>query len=379
MSEQRGQESGGTPFAPPGGPRRVPDTGRVADEARPSVEVTSPYASPTPRASSPYDPPAPSGQPGPSAAPGVPPQHAGYGYGHGAPFAPPAPAGSAAPFGAAPYPATPPVYGVPAAYGSPAYGAPAAYGPPSYGAPAGYSQPSYGAPAYLGPAYGYGMPVAAPTDGLAIASLVTSVGGLVVLGGIPGPIGVGLGIGALRRIRRRGTKGRGMAIAGVVVGAVSTLVCVGWVWLAVWASSNPDVASGLAFEEDLPDYTLRSDLVVGDCLQEYPGSWDLGTADPVDCSTEHALEIVAVLPLPGPVDTFADPADAGYDRAFAECTALIERAAPGLLDEWVVWTDVSFPHPDDWAAGATTAYCAVATDYPELRGSVLDGSVTGPA
>ncbi len=152
---------------------------------------------------------------------------------------------------------------------------------------------------------------------------------------------------------------------------------VGWVWLAVWASSNPDVVSGLV-EDELPDYTLRSDLVVGDCLREYPDSWDLGTADPVDCAEAHALEIVAVLPLSGPVDSSAVPADAGYDRGFAECTAQIERAAPGLLDESTVWTDVSFPHPDDWSAGATTAYCAVATDDPELRGSVLDGSVTGP-
>ena len=67
MSEQSGQEFGGTPFAPPGGPRRTPDTGRMADEPRPSVEVTSPYAPPNPGAASPYAPPVPSGQPGPSA------------------------------------------------------------------------------------------------------------------------------------------------------------------------------------------------------------------------------------------------------------------------------------------------------------------------
>ncbi|NKY40487.1 DUF4190 domain-containing protein, partial [Cellulomonas septica] len=197
-----------------------------------------------------------------------------------------------------------------------------------------------------------------------------------LLGGVPGPVGLGLGIGALRRIRRRGTRGRGMAIAGVVVGAVSTLVFVGWVWLAVWAASNPEFASDASAE--LPDYTLRSDLVVGDCLEEYPNALDLGTAGPVDCGQPHALEIVAVLPLSAPVDTYADPSDAGYDEGFAECAAQIDRAAPELLDEWTVWTDVSFPHPDDWATGATSAYCAVATDYPDLQGSVLDGTVTAP-
>lgn len=277
-------------------------------------------------------------------------------------YPPPAGYGQAAPF------VQPPAYGSPAPYGAPqpSYGPPAAFGgPPAYGMPG-------------GPVFGYGGVVEPPTDGLAIASLVTSIAGLLVLGGAPGPVGVGLGIGALRRIRRRGTKGRGMAIAGVIVGAVSTLVCIGWVWLAVWASSNPVVASGLAFHDEIPDYTLRSDLVVGDCLREYPDSWDLGTAEPVDCGEAHAMEIVAVLPLSGPVDSSSDPTDAGYSQGFAECSAQIERDAPGMLDEWTVWTDVSFPHPDDWSAGATTAYCALATDSPSLRGSVLDGSVTGP-
>lgn len=104
----------------------------------------------------------------------------------------------------------------------------------------------------------------------------------------------------------------------------------------------------MAFGDELPDCTLRSDLVAGDCLREYPNSWDLGTADPVDCGEPHALEIVSVLPL------------------------------SGLLDERVVWTDVSFPYPDDWSAGATAVYCAVATDVPQLQGSVLDATVTGP-
>ncbi|WP_421734960.1 DUF4190 domain-containing protein [Cellulomonas sp.] len=360
MSEQTGHEPSGTPFALPGGPRPAVDVARVVDEPRSSAEATSPYAPPSTGAASPFGPPAAPqpflpaplyGQPGPYAQPGMYPPAAAYGQ-------------------AAPY-AQPPAYGSPAPYGAPQ---------PSYGGPAAYGGPQpYGTPGASGPFFGYGGVVEPPTDGLAIASLVTSIAGLLVLGGAPGPVGVGLGIGALRRIRRRGTKGRGMAIAGVVVGAVSTLVCIGWVWLAVWASSGPPgVVGDFAYGDELPDYTLRSDLVVGDCLGEYPNSWDLGTADPVGCGEAHALEIVAVLPLSGPVDASADPADAGFDRAFEQCAEQIERAAPGLLDEWTVWTDVSFPHPGDWSEGATTAYCAVATDSPSLRGSVLDGSVTGP-
>ncbi|AEE46352.1 DUF4190 domain-containing protein [Cellulomonas fimi] len=364
MSEHTGNESGGTPFAPPAGRRLEPDAGRAADPhppaaaspyAPPAAPPSTPYGAPTPYASGPGTAPFPSpphGQPGAYAPP------AGYaapaGYGQPAPaaaYSPPAPAGDAPPgtYGAQP-PGAPPASG----------------GPPSYAAPAPYGVP-----------FGYGAPITPPTEGLATASLATSVGGLLVLGGLPGPVGVGLGIAALRRIRRRGTKGRGMAIAGVVVGAVSTLVFGGLVWLAVWAWSNPDV-TGLTLDDELPDYTLRSDLEVGDCLREYPGSYDLGSADPVDCSEPHALEIVSVLPMTSPIDSYAEPPDPGYAEGFTQCAARIERSAPGLVDEWVVWTDVSYPHPDDWESGAQTAYCAVATELPDLRGSVLDGTVTGP-
>lgn len=383
MSEHTGNEPGGTPFAPPAGRRPEPDARQAA--GTPPPVAASPYAPPAATPTAPYG--APASYPSVPAAASFPPPP------HGQPGTYPA-AGAYAP---ATGHAVPPGYAAPSGYGQPTPAPAAAYGPP---APAGYAPPgtygaqppgappAYGAPAYGGPQpyagptpvgapFGYGAPITPPTEGLATASLATSVGGLLVLGGLPGPVGVGLGIAALRRIRRRGTRGRGMAVAGVVVGVVSTLVFGGLVWLAVWAWSNPEV-TGVALDGELPDYTLRSDLEVGDCLREYPNSYDLGSADPVDCSEPHALEIVSVLPMTSPIDSFAEPADPGYDEGFTQCTARIERGAPGLVDEWVVWTDVSYPHPDDWESGARSAYCAVATDFPDLRGSVLDGTVTGP-
>ena len=132
-------------------------------------------------------------------------------------------------------PDRPPTYGSlttaygdtqPAAYGSPQ----AAYGysqPPAFGSPQapayGYSpSPAYGypAPAGYGPVWG-----AAPqaTEALAIASLVTGLAGLLVMMGLPGIVAIGLGVAALRNIARKGTKGRGLAIAGIVVGGLSTL------------------------------------------------------------------------------------------------------------------------------------------------------------
>lgn len=124
---------------------------------------------------------------------------------------PPPPAG---------YPPPPP-YGAAPGY-TPEYGLPG-YGVPGYG-PAGYAPPGYPAPGYPAqgyPPYGaYGAP-APRTNNFAIAALVTSVISLCGLGSIAGIV---FGVVALNQIKVSGESGRGMAIAGIVVGAVTLLL-----------------------------------------------------------------------------------------------------------------------------------------------------------
>jgi hypothetical protein len=64
------------------------------------------------------------------------------------------------------------------------------------------------------------------TNGLAIASLVVSLT-------CCGPIGMILGFVALSQIKKSGEQGRGMAIAGVVIGILSSVVAVGWIVISV--------------------------------------------------------------------------------------------------------------------------------------------------
>lgn len=128
----------------------------------------------------------------------------------------------------------------------PGYGQPG-YGQPGYGQP-GYGQPAYGQPGYPPPpqepvqpaydpygqapaqqpygyyAYGYGAP--APTNGLAIASLVVSI--LSAVGiclcffpGLLGAVGAILGHVARRQIRTRGEQGAGLALSGIIVGWIA--------------------------------------------------------------------------------------------------------------------------------------------------------------
>ena len=127
--------------------------------------------------------------------PGRPPQPAPGAY-------PPPPAQGAYP------PAAQGAY--PPAYGAPAQGAP---GQP-YGQP-----PAYGAAYGAAPAYGYG---AQPkTNVLAIVSLIASIVGFIGILPIIGSIaGVITGHISLNQLKSNGENGRGMALAGTIVGYV---------------------------------------------------------------------------------------------------------------------------------------------------------------
>lgn len=150
-----------------------------------------------------------------------------------------------------------PVPPYPAAPGFAQPGAPdPGYAPPGYPQP-GYPQPGYPPPGYPPPGYpqmGYPPPGSPPpgypppypggypyaydpyaqappagTNGKAIAALVTSLAGLLLCG-LPSIVGMILGIIALRETRETGQDGHGLALAGVLVGA---LAIAGWLLYVV--------------------------------------------------------------------------------------------------------------------------------------------------
>lgn len=114
--------------------------------------------------------------------------------------------------------------GQPGQYGQPSQGqyGQAQYGqgqygqaqyPPQYGqAPGPYAQSGYA---------GYGYTGSGGTNGLATASLVCALGGLII--GLSAPVAIGLAIAALVQIKKRNQDGKGMAIAGLVIGSLITI------------------------------------------------------------------------------------------------------------------------------------------------------------
>ncbi len=123
------------------------------------------------------------------------------------------------PSGSPPPMPPPPGFQQPPAYGGPPYP------PPGYGPPSGYPGGYYPGPDYPG---GYGpqggFPGAAQpgTNGLAIASLISSFAGVFCcVGSIAAIV---LGTIALDQIKRNRQEGYGLAVAGIVIGIAGLVV-----------------------------------------------------------------------------------------------------------------------------------------------------------
>lgn len=99
-------------------------------------------------------------------------------------------------------------------------------------------------------------PGPARANGLALASLICSIAGFCVLflGGLAGVV---LGAFALRRSRDPRVGGRGMAIAGIIIGLLSILTSVlgtGGIYFGIragWRASEPPRRAARQFVQDL--------------------------------------------------------------------------------------------------------------------------------
>jgi len=251
-------------------------------------------------------------------------------------------------------------------------------------------------PPYGGQPYGYPPYAAPPTEGMAIASFVTSLAGLLFLGGVPGPVGLGLGIAALRRIKVNGKSGRGWAIAGIAIGAagiLSMLALIAYIVFVValigsastssgfWEEVGQGIEEGLedgstgTADGQLPDYTIRTDLTAGTCLTTYAWEYDMADTSPVDCAEQHEAEVVGLIEMSGPVSLNAsDDLDMAYNEAWDACDNLMDGLVPSYFADGDI--ELYYPHPDDFAAGVTSAYCVYYSDGPAMTGSATAGTLS---
>ena len=202
------------------------------------------------------------------------------------------------------------------------------------------SQPQFAAPDEPFYAPGWHTP-RPPTEPLAIASLATAVVGL-------GPVGVGLGIAALLRTRRLGTRGRGLALAGIVVGAVWTLVALALAAMAVMMAigSRP-------LPRDVPraqDAHARQ-LVAGNCVDPLPADGNIDLVHVVPCAKPHAALVITQYAFE-PDATW--PGQAAADRRVATaCQLSAAESAAGLTP--LTWA----PTAESWRHGDRTGLCLI--------------------
>jgi hypothetical protein len=214
------------------------------DEGTPDSGDTSPESEGQGGESSP--PPAGEQPGGPSYPPPPPPQppadQPGHGQGYGEPgYGDP---GQGQGYGQPPYGQ---------GYEQPGYGQPPyaqGYGQPGHEQPGygqGYPQPGYPQPGYGQPPYGYGQQPgygSAPTNGKATAALITGIASLVLafccVGALGGIAAIILGVRARNEIRDSGgrSSGDGLALAGIVTGALAILLGVAMLVLVVVSIAN---------------------------------------------------------------------------------------------------------------------------------------------
>ncbi|MEV6208859.1 DUF4190 domain-containing protein [Kitasatospora sp. NPDC051914] len=310
-----------------------PDDRAAQDEA-----FARAFAPPSPQADPPY---------------GAPPQN---------PYAPPSPFQDAVPPFGAPQDVAAQDEALARAFAPPSQTVPLSTAPPQPGLPgavppgpvppgavpvAPWGSGGWGQP---GPGYpGWQQPVGPPTawSGYAIASFVLGVLGLACCMWVGA---IAFGVAALRTVKARNERGRGLAIAGISLGGLWAVVLAVVMVLGV-VFGDRDPLDG-PYETDDTGRTSVSgvyDLAVGECFVKLGSGKgeDVTDVETVDCSEPHYGEVFANPRL----TAFVYP---GKDRVVADarksCADALFDYAP---DSWAISEDLElhffYPDQETWA------------------------------
>jgi TM2 domain-containing membrane protein YozV len=321
--------------------------GRLGTSAEPSDSFGSPYAShdSTDTPASPYASPGnpstpanpyanPSAQASPYASPGTP----------GSPYA-----DQGAPSTPYPYPGP----GSPSTPGSP-YAGPANQGAPYPSANSPYSPGgAFGGASpyspYGGPASPYGSfpQKASGTSGFAIASLVLGIFGIFAITAI---LSLVFGFLGLAKIRRTGQRGKGLAIAGIVLSGA-------WIILLIalgissgnqaQRSANGQINKG----GNLSVLSLKS----GDCFAYPTDQQEVNTVTAIPCSQAHDAQVFAQFNLSGTSSNYPTNMIQLASNGCQARTASLNKSlrTPSMSMKIV------YPQNASWITGNRTVNCVI--------------------
>lgn len=185
-----------------------------------------------------------------------------------------------------------------------------------------------------------------PTSGLAVAALVVAF--------FSGLLGLILGIVARRQVRRDETRGDGLAVAAIVIGAVRLVVEVAlgaYLVVGLITGDAGDVAEGSG---------SSGPIAVGTCAASEGDSGATTTG----CSKPHSVEVLSHL-------TVDLSSDAGRAQADAECSRQLAAFDLDTSTLPAYETDVVADGENPNGAG----FCTVSFTGGEVTGSVVAGTV----
>jgi Domain of unknown function (DUF4190)/Septum formation len=183
------------------------------------------------------------------------------------------------------------------------------------------------------------------TNGWAIAAFVLGILGGTILSVI-------FAIVALFQIRGRHQRGRGLAVAALVISAA---------WIAIIASV---IAYGLSARGKTVQAT---DLTTGDCVKDAYESQLPTRVKRVNCDRPHYGELFAVLTLPDATYPGEEPLRARGD----ECGPTFFDYAPNSPEGPTFRVALAYPTADGWANGERSVVC-VAMSKHERWSSLRD-------
>jgi hypothetical protein len=226
--------------------------------------------------------------------------------------------------------------------------------PPQDYPPQGY--PPQGHPPQGYPPQGYPPPDPG-VNGFAVASLV-----LGIIGGIL--LSVIFGIVALVQMRRRPYRGKGMAIAGLVLSGVWVLGLATVIVLAIASEADRDSSGQVTGSGSVSTEKLRP----GDCVNDLKDSDNVLSLPAVPCAQPHEGEVFATFTIPGATWPGDSQVQAAAERG---CSDRLPGYAPTVDQESV---ELVYLHPTQrsWTQGDHGVTCiAVNPDGPttgSLRG-----------
>ncbi|MGW6705748.1 DUF4190 domain-containing protein [Streptomyces sp. NPDC054956] len=218
------------------------------------------------------------------------------------------------------------------------------------------------------PPYGhpYGQPYGPPAlNGFAFASL------LVGLLCFP-PLGIVFGVVALVQIAKKGERGRALAVSGLVVSLLMSVVMVVTVaWAAGTVFDRARAMGALEPYEDVEgELTDIDDMRAGDCFN-VPGG-DLLDEDPfvyrIACTEVHDAEVTSSTTLSG-------ARFPGADEMKKSMTESCWRAQDAYaMDTWALpaYAEMFYfaPSHGSWSDGDRRVLCVIGTADEEHRGSL---------